>query len=68
MLDPAKPPSPANWRDGDAFYAALMTAMAGLSDAEAFDLMTRLTLLLANEVGDADKLAAALAAAHTGAG
>jgi hypothetical protein len=50
--------------DGDAVYEALMAAHAGLSDAESNALNTRLVLLLANEVGDADRLTALFAAAR----
>lgn len=48
---------------GDDVYAALMAAHDGLSDAESVRLNARLVLLLANEVGDPDRLKAVLAAA-----
>ena len=48
---------------GDDFYAALMAAHEGLSLDESARLNARLVLLLANEVGDIDRLKAILAAA-----
>lgn len=48
---------------GDDFYAALMAAHEGLSDEESVRLNARLVLLLANEVGDPERLKAVLAAA-----
>ena len=51
---------------GDDFYAALMAAHEGLSDEESARLNARLVLLLANEVGDPDRLKAVLAAARPG--
>ncbi|HLL09575.1 MAG TPA: DUF2783 domain-containing protein, partial [Rubrivivax sp.] len=36
----------------DAFYAALVSAHQGLSEAQSADLQARLVLLLANQVGD----------------
>lgn len=57
-------------RDGDGFagrgddaYAALMQAHDGLPDAESAALNARLVLILANEVGDLDRLRAAIALA-----
>ena len=45
---------------GDDFYEALMTAHGGLTAEQSARLNTRLVLLLANQVGDADLLNAAL--------
>ena len=45
---------------GDDFYEALMLAHDGLSAEQSARLNTRLVLLLANQVGDADVLNAAL--------
>lgn len=50
---------------GDDVYAALMAAHEGLSFEESVRLNARLVLLLANEVGDIDRLKAVLAAART---
>ena len=49
---------------GDDFYAALMAAHEGLSMEESTRLNARLLLLLANEVGDLERLRAVLAAAR----
>lgn len=49
---------------GDDFYAALMAAHEGLSLEESARLNARLVLLLANEVGDLERLKAILAAAR----
>jgi hypothetical protein len=49
---------------GDDFYAALMAAHEGLSLEESTRLNARLVLLLANEVGDLERLRAVLAAAR----
>lgn len=48
---------------GDDIYAALMAAHEGLTLEESAVLNTRLVLLLANEVGDAERIRAAIAAA-----
>ncbi len=48
---------------GDDVYAALMGVHAGLSFEESAALNARLVLLLANEVGDLNRLKAVLAAA-----
>lgn len=42
--------------DGDAFYELLMSAHEGLSEAESHALNMRLVLMLANEVGDIDRI------------
>ncbi|MSQ67485.1 MAG: DUF2783 domain-containing protein [Gammaproteobacteria bacterium] len=49
--------------DPDGFYAAVVALHAGLSVEESLRLCARLIFLLANEVGDAARLAAILAAA-----
>ena len=49
---------------GDDFYAALMAAHEGLSFEESARLDARLVLLLANEVGDVERLKVVLAAAR----
>ena len=46
-----------NIPDPDAFYAALVAAHEGLSDADSADFNARLVFLLANQVGDARVLA-----------
>jgi hypothetical protein len=48
---------------GDDFYAALMAAHDGLSLEESTRLNARLVLLLANEVGDLERVRQAIAAA-----
>ena len=45
---------------GDDFYEALMAAHDGLSPEQSARLNARLVLLLANQVGDAELLNAAL--------
>jgi len=52
--------------DPDAFYAELIELHQGLSDEQARLLDARLILLLANEIGDLDRLRAAMAAAREG--
>jgi len=49
---------------GDDAYAALMEAHDGLSFEASVRLNARLVLLLMNEVGDLDRVKAALAAAR----
>ena len=49
---------------GDDVYAAIMAAHEGLSLDESTRLNARLVLLLANEVGDIERVKAALAAAR----
>lgn len=44
----------------DDFYAALLAAHDGLSDDESAALNARLILILANQVGDLDRLQQAL--------
>lgn len=50
---------------GDDVYAALMAAHEGLSLEQSTKLNARLVLLLANEVGDLERLKALLAAAKS---
>ncbi len=52
---------------GDDIYAALMAAHDGLTFDESAKLNTRLILLLANEIGDPERLKALLAAARKAA-
>lgn len=54
-----------NIPDPDAFYAALVAAHEGLSEAESAALNARLVFLLANQVGDQQVLAECVAAART---
>lgn len=56
-----------NITDADGFYARLLAAHRGLSEAESHALNARLVLVLANHVGDAEALDAALALARDGA-
>ena len=53
-------------RAGDDVYAALVAAHEGLIDEESAALNARLVLLLANLVGDAEAIRAAIAAAKAG--
>lgn len=54
---------------GDDFYAMLMAAHQGLTFQESSRLNAKLVLLLANEVGDPERLKSILAAArHTRSG
>lgn len=48
---------------GDDFYEQLMQLHQGLSDTESQALNARLVLLMANEIGDPDRLKALLQAA-----
>ncbi|MBK1634186.1 DUF2783 domain-containing protein [Rhodovulum adriaticum] len=50
----------------DAFYAELLEAHRGLSEAESQALNARLILILANHVGDLDTLREALELAAEG--
>ncbi|OAK62380.1 hypothetical protein A3K87_02215 [Variovorax paradoxus] len=49
--------------DPDGFYAALLAAHEGLSEAHCADLNARLVLLLANQCADQDVLLACIRAA-----
>ena len=53
-----------NIPDADGFYAALISAHEGLSEAQSDALMLRLALLLANQIGDQQVLLEAIAAAR----
>ncbi len=53
---------------GDEVYERLVAAHHGLSDEQSGALNARLVLLLANQVGDADVVAAAIAAARASLG
>jgi hypothetical protein len=50
--------------DPDGFYAALLAAHEGLSDAQSALLNARLVMLLANQVADDRVLQACIAAAQ----
>jgi hypothetical protein len=56
-----------NLPDPDSFYASLLAAHRGLSEAESHALNARLVLVLANHVGDRKVLELALALARDGA-
>ena len=58
--------SDLNIPDPDGFYEALIAAHEGLSDEQSNLLNARLSLLLANQVGDMASLRACLAAAREG--
>ncbi|AVQ83086.1 MULTISPECIES: DUF2783 domain-containing protein [unclassified Variovorax] len=49
--------------DPDGFYAALLAAHEGMSEAHSADLNARLVLLLANQCADQDVLLACIRAA-----
>lgn len=51
--------------DPDGFYAALLDAHEGRTDAQSADLNARLVLLLANQCADQDVLLACIRAAAT---
>jgi hypothetical protein len=53
-----------NLQDPDGFYAELLAAHEGLTKAESDALNSRLILLLANQIGEREKLSKALAAAR----
>jgi hypothetical protein len=50
--------------EGDAIYAALMQAHEGLSEDQSHRLNARLVLMLANEVGDGQRVRSLIAAAR----
>jgi len=52
-----------NLPDHDEFYAALLAAHRGLSEAESHALNAQLLLILANHIGDREVLDEALALA-----
>jgi hypothetical protein len=54
-----------NIPDPDGFYAALVAAHEGLTEAQSAELNARLVFLLANQVGDQRTLLDCVAAART---
>ena len=54
-----------NLPDPDGFYASLLKAHKGLTEAESHALNARLVLILANHIGDPDILQRALDLART---
>lgn len=56
-----------NIADADGFYARLLAAHRGLTEAESHAMNARLVLVLANHIGDAKTLDAALTLARDGA-
>jgi hypothetical protein len=56
-----------NIADADGFYAKLLASHRDLTEAQSHALNARLVLILANHVGDAAALDAALALARDGA-
>ena len=55
--------SKPNIADSDGFYAELLAAHRGLSEAESHAMNARLVLILSNHIGDAEVLREALALA-----
>ena len=53
-----------NFEDADLFYERLLDAHHGLSREQSEALNARLVLILANELGGSERLAACLAAAE----
>lgn len=53
-------PTAPGLRDPDGFYADLLAQQAGMDPPEALRFCARLILLLANEVGDDQRLQALL--------
>ncbi|GAB1477598.1 DUF2783 domain-containing protein [Paracoccaceae bacterium] len=56
-----------NITDADGFYAALLAAHKGLTEAQSHAMNARLVLILANHLGDRAVLDEALALARDGA-
>ncbi len=56
--------SEVNIQQPDDFYQALIEAHAGLTDEQSATLNARLVLLLANQIGDLNRLRKAIAAAR----
>lgn len=56
-----------NMADADGFYARLLAAHKGLSEAESHAMNARLVLILANHIGDSSVLDQALTLARDGA-
>jgi len=50
----------STFEDGDAFYAALVDAIDSVGDERAPQFLSRLVLVLANQIGSEDVLAAAI--------
>lgn len=50
----------SRFEDADAFYAALAEALDAAGEEEALKFLSRLVLLLANEIGRQDVLLAAI--------
>jgi len=55
-----------NIADADGFYADLLAAHHGLTEAESHAMNARLVLILANHIGDAQVLTQALDLAKKG--
>ena len=55
--------SSLKFEDADLFYERLLDAHQGLSPEQSEALNARLVLILANELGGSDRLAACIAAA-----
>jgi hypothetical protein len=53
-----------NIPDPDGFYAALVAAHEGLTEAQSAELNARLVFLLANQIGTQDTLLQCVAAAQ----
>ncbi len=53
-----------NIPDPDGFYAAVIQAHEGLSEAQSAELNARLVFLLANQLGDQEALLACVAEAR----
>ncbi|WP_343080552.1 DUF2783 domain-containing protein [Ostreiculturibacter nitratireducens] len=57
-----------NIADADGFYAALLAAHRGLTEAQSLALDAELILILANHIGDREVLDEALMLARKGKG
>jgi hypothetical protein len=57
-----------NIPDPDGFYAALIAAHEGLTDAQSAELNAKLVFLLANQLGDQETLIECIAAARSAFG
>lgn len=57
-----------NIADADGFYAALLAAHRGLTEAQSLALDAELILILANHIGDREVLDEALVLARKGKG
>ncbi len=60
--------SDPNIPDPDGFYAALIAAHQGLTDAQSAELNAKLVFLLANQLGDQQALLECIEAAAAGSG